>query len=130
MKLIDTNIFLEILLNQSRAEIAKKTLFDLFKSNEPFIVSSFTIHSIVVILENKKKLSELKLFIESLAQIDAIIFYYPDFDEEKEIIENMSQWKLDFDDAFQYYIARKMDAQIITFDHDFKKVKKELVVIL
>lgn len=53
MKLVDTNIFLEILLSQSKSESVKKIFYELNKNHEPFIVTSFTIHSIIVILERK-----------------------------------------------------------------------------
>ncbi|MDZ7260569.1 MAG: PIN domain-containing protein, partial [candidate division KSB1 bacterium] len=116
MKLIDTNIFLEILLKQTKSEIAKQVLRDLNETLEPFIVTSFTIHSIIVILENRKQLKELQIFINSLSEFGNLIFYCLDFDEVSEIVNNLSQWKLDFDDAFQYFVAKKMDAEIITFD--------------
>jgi len=35
----------------------------------------------------------------------------------------MEQTHLDFDDANQYYIAKKFDAEIITFDNDFKVIE-------
>ncbi|HEX9975047.1 MAG TPA: hypothetical protein VGD14_23530, partial [bacterium] len=51
LKLVDTNIFLEILLQQKKAEIAKGILRKLIETNETFIITSFTIHSIIAILE-------------------------------------------------------------------------------
>ena len=130
MKLIDTNIFLEILLKQKKSKIAKNVLTQLVETKEPFIISAFTIHSIIVILENRKLLKELQIFINSLYNFENIIFYYPDFEEEKDIINGMPNLPLDFDDAYQYYIANKMNAQIVTFDRDFKKLKDCDVQIL
>jgi predicted nucleic acid-binding protein len=37
---------------------------------------------------------------------------------------------LDFDDANQYYIAKKFKAEIITFDRDFKVIRDVKVQIL
>jgi len=30
---------------------------------------------------------------------------------------------MDFDDAYQYYAAKKVKASIVTFDKDFKKIQ-------
>ena len=119
MKLIDTNIFLEILLQQKKSDIAKGILRELVENSEPFIITSFTIHSIIVILEKRRMINELKIFMSSLAEIENLLFYYPTFEEEKEIIHNMTKWNLDFDDSFQYFVAQKLEAELITFDHNF-----------
>jgi len=119
LKLIDTNIFLEILLQQKKSDIAKGILRELVENSEPFIITSFTIHSIIVILEKRRMINELKIFMSSLAEIENLLFYYPTFEEEKEIIHNMTKWNLDFDDSFQYFVAQKLEAELITFDHNF-----------
>ncbi|HEX9970958.1 MAG TPA: PIN domain-containing protein [bacterium] len=130
MKLVDTNIFLEILLQQKKSEIAKGILRELIETNEPFIITSFTIHSIIVILEKRRMINELQIFMSSLSEMENLLFYYPTFEEEREIITNMTRWNLDFDDSFQYFVAQKMDAEIITFDHDFQKISDVTVQIL
>jgi predicted nucleic-acid-binding protein len=58
LKLVDTNIFLEILLQQKKSEIAKGILRELIETNEPFIITSFTIHSIIVILEKRRMIND------------------------------------------------------------------------
>jgi predicted nucleic acid-binding protein len=39
------------------------------------------------------------------------------------ILEIVEQKKLDFDDANQYYVAKKFGAEIITFDKDFEIIE-------
>jgi predicted nucleic acid-binding protein len=68
--------------------------------------------------------------MSSLSEMENLLFYYPTFEEEREIITNMTRWNLDFDDSFQYFVAQKMDAEIITFDHDFQKISDVTVQIL
>ena len=51
MYLIDTNIFLEILLDQERSAEWQELFDDLQDREVIFYVSSFTVHSIEVILE-------------------------------------------------------------------------------
>ena len=39
----------------------------------------------------------------------------------EKLIEIASQYNLDFDDAYQYYLAETENLQLISFDSDFDK---------
>ena len=66
MYLVDTNIFLEVLLLQDGKEECENFL-DLIRSGKKTgVVTDFTIHSIIVIMYNLNKLKELKIFLSSL----------------------------------------------------------------
>ena len=64
--LVDTNIFLEVMLSQNRKEECKKFLSLLRNGRVKGIITDFTIHSIMVLMSNLKKLKELKAFLKSL----------------------------------------------------------------
>lgn len=51
-------------------------------------------------------------------------------DQYSEVIENKKKLKLDFDDAYQYTVAKYFDLKIVTMDKDFKKVKDIEVLFL
>ncbi len=51
MYLIDTNIFLEVMLSRGRKEYCKELLRRLRDGREEGIVTDFTIHSIIVIMD-------------------------------------------------------------------------------
>jgi predicted nucleic acid-binding protein len=123
MHLIDTNIFLELLLNQEKREIAKNILTQLEKGEIEAVISGFSLHSIEFILSIKKKRGVLKEFLQALHDFPNISVYHTTLEEDLEIIDLMEQTHLDFDDANQYYIAKKFAAEIITFDKDFKVTK-------
>jgi predicted nucleic acid-binding protein len=123
MHLIDTNIFLELLLNQEKKEIAKNILNRLEKGEIEAVISGFTLHSIEFILSIKKKNDVLKEFLQALQDFSNISVYQTTLEEDLEIIDIMEQTHLDFDDANQYYIAKKFEAEIITFDNDFKVIE-------
>jgi predicted nucleic acid-binding protein len=74
MYLIDTNIFLEVLLSRSRKDDCKKFLTALYKGEKTGIITDFTIHSIIVIMRNFK-LHELKTFLLSLTAYKGLIVY-------------------------------------------------------
>jgi predicted nucleic acid-binding protein len=118
MYLIDTNIFLEILLKQDRSEECKKFL----QSNiESLHISDFSLHSIGVILFRQKETSVFKSYIEDILPLIKLISLpksvYPQLLEIKESID------LDFDDIYQYLICRTFSLKLITMDQDFKNVE-------
>lgn len=122
--LVDTNVWLELLLDQQKSEITSR-FFDLIPTNELF-VSDFSIHSIGVILSRLKKFDVFKKFIDDLfinGQLEQLTLEPVDLID---LFTNIQKYKLDFDDSYQFSIAQKYDLTIITFDKDFnlKGIKK------
>lgn len=123
--LVDTNVWLERLLDQEKSDIASK-FFDSLPIDSLF-VSDFSIHSIGVILSRLKKYDVLEKFLNDLfvnGQIDLLSLYSVDL---LDVIENIKKYKFDFDDSYQYTVAQKFDLTIVTFDKDFnaKGIKKK-----
>ena len=115
--LFDTNIFLEILLDQAKKEVCKKLLNENIGN---IYLSDFSLHSIGVILLKKKK---LKIFDEFLRDIlpHSIILMLPK-DKYSEITDFSSKYKMDFDDTYQSLIAIEFEIGIKTMDTDFRSV--------
>lgn len=68
--LIDTNVFLEILLNQEKKELCKKCLTDRFGE---IAISDFSLHSVGMILFRNKKFELLNSFVNDvLSQIEIL----------------------------------------------------------
>jgi predicted nucleic acid-binding protein len=44
-------------------------------------------------------------------------------------LKTSDNFKLDFDDAYQFNIAKEHDLKIVTMDKDFKKVENEIEVV-
>jgi len=120
MYLIDTNIFLEILLEQDKCRECEALLNNIRNSSLMFYVSSFTLHSIEVTMIRNNKMNEL---IEFLSDVIAsrIIRIDTNTNEELNILKIMKKLKLDFDDSIQFYICQKNDFQIISYDKHFDK---------
>ena len=121
--LFDTNIFLEIFLNQNKKEKAKNFIKTHF--NQLFI-SDFSLHSIGVILIKQKKFSIFKEFLNDFIPHATILSLpkdkYPDLNKIAE------KYNLDFDDSYQTTLAKEFDLEIITMDNDFIKVKPYISV--
>jgi len=119
MYLIDTNIFLEVLLGQKNKEKCKSFLRRIY-SGEKVVVTSFSLHSIIVIMESFGKTKELKQFLLSLLELKGMIIVYTRLEDEIKILELAGSKNLDFDDALQYYVAKLYKAEaIISYDRHF-----------
>ncbi|MCX6258230.1 MAG: PIN domain-containing protein [Bacteroidia bacterium] len=117
--LFDTNIFLEILLDQGKKEICKSTLNNNFGN---IFLSDFSLHSIGIILLKLKKIKVLDQFLKDILTHSSIL----SLPKEKysEIITFALKNKLDFDDTYQALIAIEFQIGIITMDKDFAKISK------
>lgn len=125
MYLIDTNIFLEILLKQDKSELCKTFLDE--NINE-ISMSDFTLHSIGVILFRQEEAQAFKKFIsDTLPKTNLLSLPKNKYNE---IINVNSDLGLDFDDSYQYSMCKHYDLKYVTMDQDFKKVKDVEVIFL
>jgi uncharacterized protein len=115
--LIDTNIWLERLLDQEKSDVVSKFL-DTIPLDQIFI-SDFALHSIGVIMSRLNKLDILDKFVNDLFFNGLIEQLSLDPHDFVDIISNIEKYKLDFDDAYQLTISQKYNMTIVTFDKDF-----------
>ncbi len=118
MYLLDTNIFLEALLEQDRTDEVKK-LFST-KPLDDFYITDFSLHSIGVILFRLKQPDLYNSFMRDLV-LDGLGILTLRTSELLQLSEIADKFQLDFDDAYQYVSAKKYDLQLISFDQDFDK---------
>jgi predicted nucleic acid-binding protein len=110
--LLDTNIWLEVLLNQEKSgEVIE--LFRKYNGND-IAISDFSLHSIGVILARLKEIETFNIFLEDLINSGVKVISL----KTEEIIK---KYNLDFDDAYQYLIAKQNNLILVSFDKDFDK---------
>lgn len=125
MFLVDTNIFLEILLNQAKKDNCKNFL-DSNKSN--IKITDFSLHSIGVILFKYSKGSIFQKFVEDIIpQTQILSLPIELYKELANVIKNMN---LDFDDAYQYKVAKYYGVKVVTMDSDFRRIKDVEILFL
>ncbi|MFM8269853.1 MAG: type II toxin-antitoxin system VapC family toxin [Pseudomonadota bacterium] len=123
MYLFDSNIFLEILLGQSSAHQARDVL-EKMTEKQRGCVTSFSLHAIEAIIGAKQsRLGILADFLSFVISHPFLDPYYTTSEEELEVAKLAKRLKLDFDDALQYFVAKKEKYTLVTFDRDFLKVK-------
>ena len=95
MYLIDTNIFLEVMLKREKSKECKKLLKLLKDGKVKGIVTDFTIHSIIVILDRFKKLEELKKFLLSIRAYKGLYVYNTSLGCEAKAVDIAKETGLD-----------------------------------
>lgn len=124
MYLLDTNVFLEVLLTQERREICKNFL-DANIGN--LCISDISLHSIGIILFRNNKEDVFQKFVSDIIlNIKKVTL---NEDSYRNLVEIKRSFGLDFDDAYQYKVAKEHDLEIVTMDKDFEKVKEEADVL-
>ena len=124
--LLDTNIILEILLDQKRAEEAKQFIVSNIGN---LYLSDFSLHSIGLHLFRKGLQKTFTNFaVDFLSTISISVLptqsYYSIEIKSKEL-------GLDFDDTYQYLRAKDNSLWLVTFDNAFKQiVQAETVIIM
>ena len=130
MYLVDTNIFLEALLEQERA--SEVQLFLQSTDLSAIYMTDVSLHSIGIILFRLKNLTLFTSFLEDMV-VDGISILSLAPEDLRTLEQPVNQFNLDFDDAYQYAVAEKYNLQLISFDQDFDRTdrkRKEPIDIL
>src|SRR3989344_6413244 len=114
MYLVDTNVFLEVLLDQKRANECEEIIQKFNRGILTAYVSSFTIHSIEVILEKNNRLEVLKYFLKDLLESKGLKRFDTTTAEEIGVLDIAKRLNLDFDDAINYFICKSLKLGIVS----------------
>jgi len=122
MYLLDTNIWLELLLDQAKAGEVRTFLL----AAEPgqLALTEFSLYSIGVILTRLNKDDVFEDFISDTIEDGGVMRIRLDSADLKRLLQVRQQYQLDFDDAYQYVAAAKYDYTLISFDSDFDRTER------
>lgn len=123
MILADTNIFLEILLDQNGKEKCKKFLS---KNLGNIVISDFSLHSIGVILFKKGYQHLFNQFINDIFPKIQFVTLTAKYYGNIAIVAKATG--LDFDDSYQFCLSNENGFEIATMDKDFTKVSNRIQV--
>ena len=117
MFVVDTNIFLETMLDQNRADECEAFLKKMARGELSGVVSRFSIHAIEAIVGKGEMIGT---FLRDVNSSIGLRVYDTDTPDEITVALFQETSKLDFDDALQYYVVKKLGAEgIVSFDRDF-----------
>lgn len=122
MYLVDTNVWLERLLDQERAEDIRRFLDD--TPSERLFITDFAFHSIGVVMSKLNRMEALLRFVQDAFMDGAVALVHLEPEDTQRIASVIKQFNLDFDDAYQYVAAEKHDLTIVSFDSDFERTER------
>src|SRR5437870_7935371 len=105
MYLLDTNVWLERLLNQVGSDEVGKFLNQI--SSDQLLISDFSFHSICVILARLKRTAALIDFVQDVFVAGAVGLVSIRPGDPTKVLGLMKNFNLDFDDAYQYLAAEQ-----------------------
>jgi hypothetical protein len=123
MYLVDTNVWVESLLKQDRADEAR----EFFKATNSHLlaISDFSLFSIGILLIRLGKHDSFFDFIEDTMEEGKVRKVSLSLSQLKEISSACRTWGLDFDDAYQYLAAKTNDLILVSFDRDFDRTDRK-----
>lgn len=122
MYLLDTNVWLERLLDQTKSEEVSILLNHI--SSEHLFITDFAFHSMGVVLSKLNRMNTLLQFVQD-AFIDGAVSLIHLRPEDMHLVALVREkFNLDFDDAYQYVAAEKYTLTLVSFDADFDRTER------
>ena len=114
-------MFLESALAKERAAECKVLLDEVSSGSIEATVTHFTLHAICAVLDDVNKIAD---FLRSVESSIGFHVYDTTVSEEISIAILASDIRRDFDDALQFFVAKKVGAtSIVSFDRHFNKLE-------
>ena len=120
--MVDTNVWLERLLDQKRSEEVARFLGNIPTSL--LCITDFSFHSISLILARFGEMDALKSFVKDAFSDGGVTLLHLMPEDTDDILQAMQEFSLDYDDAYQYVAAEKYNLIIVSFDGDFERTKR------
>lgn len=119
---MDTNIFLEIILEQQRAQEARDLL--LRTEEHVFFITDFSLHSIGLLLFRRKQQSVFEQFLKDILIDGPISLLQLGIGDMERLVSISQDFNFDFDDAYQHATAEKYELTIVSFNSDFDRTER------
>ena len=124
--LLDTNIFLELLLDQKESESVRALLSS--QTPDELSTSDLAFHSIGIILYQKNAPHLFSDFVRDLFGEGGIAIFVLGSEDMERLEQVATTFNLDFDDAYQYVVAEKFGLTLVSFDTDFDRTDRKRVI--
>ncbi len=120
--LLDTNIILELLLDQDHADQVAAFLNQ--AAPDSLHISEFSLYSIGVILLRLKRFDLFLRSVKDLFLSEVIGLLRLGVEDMAKVSEVAQAFGLDFDDSYQYVAAEKFNLEMLSFDRDFDRTPR------
>ena len=122
MYLLDTNIWLERLLEQEHSDDVGKLLGQI--SSDQLFITDFSFHSICLVLTRLKRPRTAVDLVNDLFVNGQVGLLTVPPNEIESLLNAMERFNLDFDDAYQFVVPERNDLTLVSFDSDFARTSR------
>jgi predicted nucleic acid-binding protein len=122
MLLADANVWLELLLEQERAEEVRRFLDEV--PLQELAVTEFSVCAIGLLLTRARRDDLFLKFVSDVLLDTSITRIALDGEALKDTVTARKRFKLDFDDAYQYVAAERHNLTLVSFDADFDRTDR------
>ena len=117
MDLLDSSVWLERLLSQARSQEVGEYLAQV--PAHEIAVTDFAFHSIALALYRLGQVPALAQFVQDFRIDNPVHLLSLPADRFTRVVEIISAFNLDYDDAYQYAVAEHYNLRLLSFDSDF-----------
>lgn len=89
-----------------------------------FFITDYSLHSIGLLLFRRNQHEAFRAFLEDILLNGGVGLLTLLPDEMETMIASSQNFRLDFDDAYQYTVAVSRDAVLVSFDTDFQRTDR------
>lgn len=117
--LIDTNIFLEILLGRIQMAACQTLLTS--TGQHRFFMTDFSLHSLGLYLFRGARAQVFLMLLSDMVLSNVVDVISLEASDLPQVANNAQLYGLDFDDAYQYTAAELHNLRIVSLDADFER---------
>lgn len=117
--LVDTNVWLERLLEQERSEEVNRFLAE--TPSDQLHITDFALHSVGVVLTRLGRLETFEEFLRDLFIVGDVRSIRLGVEDLMRFVRVSERFSIDFDDTYQYVAATTYNLTLISFDTDFDR---------
>jgi uncharacterized protein len=122
MYLLDTNIWLERLLEQEQSDVVRQILEEV--PPDQLCISDFALHSIALAMTRRNRQDSFMRFVQDVLIDGDVRLIRLKAQDLQAVIKSMEQQRLDYDDAYQYVVAEQYNLILVSFDRDFDSTER------
>lgn len=122
MFLVDTNVWLELLLEQEKAEEVRRFLRNV--EARLLAITEFSLYSVGIILTRLRKDTVFEDFLSDTLENAGVARISLNTGDLKRVLAVRRRFRMDFDDAYQYVAAEKYNLTIVSLDSDFDRTER------
>jgi hypothetical protein len=122
MFLVDTSVWLELLLEQQKADEVRQFLAR--HEAIELAITEFSLYSIGIVLTRLKEDEAFADFLADTLEGSGVLLIRLDATGLRELLGVRRKFGLDFDDAYQYVAAESHGLTLLSFDSDFDRTER------